>query len=482
MSENADETSSTEPEPALQEALNHPSAYEPFPSFAEFAESEFDPTTLVQFVGLLGAAKRDTSNERLKRSVERATKWAAVDTGAIEGLYQVERGFTFTVAADAAAWDNIHLQVGEEAGRAIRNALEGYEYVLDVATQSRPITETWIKELHQVICRDQDTYHVYTAAGPQEHDLPKGTYKQYPNNPFNIAGRSVHAYAPVGDTPAEMARLIDELRSKRFEAAQPVLQAAYAHYAYVCIHPFADGNGRVARALASVFLYRSPGVPLVIFADQKPAYIDALEAADDGEPGLFVQFVGDRVIDVIRMVTDDMRRVERPTIAQRMAAMRPVLLGRGGLPHEEVDALAGLLFDELNSAVHRITVINPVEQPLRVDVRVDNSAVVARLEQYRHPAQARAVQISVNVVGVGATQAVTQLGVMVSKGEGGGADFVVLSPNGAVRTEALIRDLKPSVNPTLTYRLDALAEDVLFEMVDAAIRASETNLRQQGYR
>ena len=58
----------------------------------------------------------------------------------------------------------------------------------------------------------------------------------------------------------------------------------------------------MARALAAVFLYRRPGVPLVIFADQKTRYLDALEAADQDLSGPFVAFVAERAIDTIELV------------------------------------------------------------------------------------------------------------------------------------------------------------------------------------
>jgi Fic family protein len=53
-----------------------------------------------------------------------------------------------------------------------------------------------------------------------------------------------------------------------------------AHYAFVAIHPFADGNGRVARALASVFTYRAYSVPVLILAESRNDYLTNLEAAD----------------------------------------------------------------------------------------------------------------------------------------------------------------------------------------------------------
>jgi hypothetical protein len=73
-----------------------------------------------------------------------------------------------------------------------------------------------------------------------------------------------------------MARLAGELHSAEFAALHPVVQAAYSHYALTAIHPFADGNGRLARTIASLFLMRAVGVPLLIFADQWPSYYQAL--------------------------------------------------------------------------------------------------------------------------------------------------------------------------------------------------------------
>jgi Fic family protein len=77
-------------------------------------------------------------------------------------------------------------------------------------------------------------------------------------------------------TPSEMQRLVSEMRSDSFSSAHPVVQASYVHYGLVVIHPFADGNGRVARALASAFTYRAMSMPIVILSEHKTSYLDAL--------------------------------------------------------------------------------------------------------------------------------------------------------------------------------------------------------------
>lgn len=183
----------------------------------------------------------------MRAAVEVATRYAAVDTGAIEGLYTTSRGFTRTIAEQTATWEAALRQHGEEVERSIADALNAYEMVLDLATGRRPITESWIRQLHETICASQDSYDVITEIGLRRQSLPKGQYKQMPNNPTSMETGRVHHYAPVLDTPPEMARLIQELSTPGSKHAHPVLQAAYAHYAFVSIHPFPDQPGQRPR-------------------------------------------------------------------------------------------------------------------------------------------------------------------------------------------------------------------------------------------
>lgn len=473
---------------ALAEHLVPPSGlqvtpYRPFPPFARFADTPFDTSAFDAFAEILATAKEAANAERLEAAVRTATKWAAVDTGAIEGLYSVDRGFTFTVAAESAAWDNLHLVVGEEAGHMINDALTAYDFVLDVATGNRPLTETWVRELHEVICASQETYVVMTDVGRQEHQLKKGQYKVYPNNPFNLTSQSIHSYAPVDDTGPEMQRLISETQTTEFLSAHPVVQAAYVHYAFVCVHPFADGNGRVSRALASVFLYRSPGVPLVIFADQKPAYIDALEAADAGDFTPFLGFIGDRAADVARMVARDLKRTPRVPLAERLQTMQEALLGRGGLTHEEVDALSVSVAAEFNKAMDKAVAENPVAPPLSVRKNMVETGHSPRFAGYRSPPSPRTVGLAVSSPPPAQAQVTRQFTVWIAKGNSEQPDFIVVDPaSGEIIEEVLLRDMVPFVSPSLTYRLDISAEECLLDVIDRAVQTAEEHLRRTGYR
>ncbi len=314
--------------------------YRPFPSFAEWDVQAVPVDILERYAELLSQSKSAAGEDALKAAVEIATRSAAVDTGAIEGLYQVDRGFTYTVATQAAAWQAVADERGEGIRTAIEDALRGYEFVLDLATQAAPLSEAYIRELHQLLCASQETHRVLTDQGYQEQPLSKGQYKKYPNNPMRPDGTR-HEYAPVIDVPVEMARLLTELRSDAFASASPVVQAAYAHYAFVCIHPFADGNGRVSRALASIFLYRSPGVPLVIFADQRGEYFACLEAADADNPAEFVAFLLQRTIDTIELVRLQMSGRRYPSAADSLAKLR-ASLEQASTPRSSPEVQAGV--------------------------------------------------------------------------------------------------------------------------------------------
>src|SRR5712692_2610491 len=135
-----------------------------------------------------------------------------------------------------------------------------------------------------------------------------------------------------------MARLVRELRSEAFLAAHPILQAAYAHYAFVVIHPFADGNGRVARALASAFTYRATSMPIVILSEHKNLYLDSLEAADQGNYQAFVSFMQDRSLETMKLVEESLRSALSPPAEETLAAIQQLYVTRGGFTHEEVDA------------------------------------------------------------------------------------------------------------------------------------------------
>ncbi len=89
-------------------------------------------------------------------------------------------------------------------------------------------------------------------------------------------------YVPPEHVQSEMDRLLVYYRESA--GAHPVVRAVWLHHAFIGIHPFEDGNGRVARALTLLVLLRSKYAPLVVDRFTRADYIAALDRAGGGDP------------------------------------------------------------------------------------------------------------------------------------------------------------------------------------------------------
>ncbi len=329
-------------------ASGEPSNYTPFFPFSTWADASVGGAWS-EFSTALNSAREAAEPSDLQIALSIALRSAALETGAIEGLYATTRGITRTVALQGAMWEAELENLGGDVRGHFEAQLAGFDMVLDAATHKEPISEAWLRELHATVCATQATHRALTGVGWQDHAMKLRVYKTMPNNVILPDG-TAHWYTPVFEVSAEMYRMLEEMRSDAFLAAHSVLQAAFAHHALTCIHPFADGNGRAARALSSVFLYRAAGIPLVIFSDQQEQYWDALAAADQGRPDVFVGFIDDRALDTMALVTSRLREAKSP-LDQQAVAIRSRFQAHGGLSHADVQALGQRLQQRLHQTL-----------------------------------------------------------------------------------------------------------------------------------
>ncbi len=223
-----------------------------------------------------------------KRSfLERLNREWAIETGQIENLYILERGVTETLIDKGIRAANIPL--GGASGRSAEDvvaliedqeaALEG---VFTFVKQERPLSTSYIKELHATMTRRQTTTDVYDQQG-RKHvvEMLRGDWKKHPNYPKRNG--TTFYYCPPEQTASEMERLVDMHLEHVVVNVPPDVEAAWLHHRLTQIHPFQDGNGRVARALASMVLIRGGFFPMIIPLDDKTTYIDTLERADSGD-------------------------------------------------------------------------------------------------------------------------------------------------------------------------------------------------------
>lgn len=457
-------------------------AYKPFPSFEDWKRNtRIDSGRWDRYTAQL-QERKSVSPELLRQAKGIVELAAAVDTGAIEGLYEADRGFTFTVATQAAIWQAVvEQEKGQQVRSLIESQLKAYEYVLDLATQQVPIAEAWIRKLHEVICQNQDTYTAYTEIGVQELPLPKGEYKHLPNHIIRKDGK-IHAHAPVDLTPAEMHRFCNELRSDDFLAAHPALQASYIHYAFVVIHPFADGNGRVARALASVFTYRSNSVPLLILVENRREYLSSLESADKGEYQPFVDFILERGLDSIRLFSESLRAASVQSTEDTLAEIKRLYMTKGGYSQADVDEAGYKLMELFKQEFLKHQSKLSIPGQLNFSLNIKNEEVQVTNPAYRLPVTKAPQRL---IVGL-STEAPAQAGVSrtfsleVPRDCGSDDDVVVRDVKTNESFEARMTELVPSAAAALQMRLSIAVERIIRELVNELREKADNSLKGGG--
>jgi Fic family protein len=228
--------------------------------------------------------KIDALRPLTKSELAELHKWYAVTytyhSNALEGN-TLTLGETKLVVEDGITVGGHPLREILEA----KNHKEVIEDIIALVQKKQPITEAVIKKLHKVLIKEIDN----ETAG------------KYRKIQVYISGEEVLP-PPSNKVTALMKEFWTWFESQT--KIDPVLFAAKAHYRFVKIHPFTDGNGRIARILSNLILMRA-GYPLVIIPVVTRAhYLSSLHSTKKEKD--FIAFFQDIVLenmkDYLRMV------------------------------------------------------------------------------------------------------------------------------------------------------------------------------------
>jgi Fic family protein len=185
-----------------------------------------------------------------------------------------------------------------------QNHAEAIDWLKDIIKNDRRITEGLIKQLHALLMKGID----YIWVGPDDNrikkDMEPGKYKTQPNHVITING-DIHKYCEPVKVLEEMEKLIDFINKSDMH---PVEIAARAHHKLVEIHPFNDGNGRVARLLMNLILMRNRYVPVIIKCKKREEYYRALMKADKGNISDFTNLVSEEEKNNLELIIDIIRK------------------------------------------------------------------------------------------------------------------------------------------------------------------------------
>ncbi|MPM22232.1 hypothetical protein SDC9_68683 [bioreactor metagenome] len=174
---------------------------------------------------------------------------------------------------------------------------EAIKYIEEVIKQKRPLSEAFIRELHEIILKESYYVDAITPDGqPTKKKINIGRYKELPNHVKTITGE-IFYFASPEETPAEMDALMKWYNKEiKKNAKHPVLLASEFHYRFIRIHPFDDGNGRIARLIMNFILMQFGYPPVIIPVENKEKYFSALHQADAGDLEFFFEFICRQVI------------------------------------------------------------------------------------------------------------------------------------------------------------------------------------------
>jgi Fic family protein len=212
--------------------------------------------------------------------------------------------------------------------REVRNNFLSLEYGL-TSLADRSLTVGLIKEMHRVL-----------MDGVRGHEKTPGSFRTIPVH----IGRSTDVrearFVPPPPLQVESAMAELERYLKSQDPTPTVARAAMIHYQFECIHPFADGNGRIGRVLILLFLCNQGALPMPLF--NPSAYLERhrdqyyrhlLDVSQEGAWEDWIRFFANGVVDEAQDAIARLQRLEalreeyqRRVRTPRASALLPILI------------------------------------------------------------------------------------------------------------------------------------------------------------
>ena len=178
--------------------------------------------------------------------------------------------------------DHLDIEGHDDAVKAVEEAVG----------EDDALNQAFVRNLHKVLLREPYEMPAEAPDGQRAmRPIAVGQYKKTPNNVRTRTGE-MHYFAPPEQVQPLMGDLIDWCRSKEAEGEHPIVIAATFHYRFVQIHPFDDGNGRMARLLMNLILMRHGYTIAMVQRDGRDRYIAEIEQAQTtGDLAGFIRYV-----------------------------------------------------------------------------------------------------------------------------------------------------------------------------------------------
>lgn len=178
---------------------------------------------------------------------------------------------------------------------------EALQKLFDIVHQDIKITENLIKEFHKLILVEPYTDNETAEINP-------GHWKKNFNYLYSPTGERID-FEPPEKVPALMSDLVNWVnnqmnppkRKKKKYDLHPLLIASGFHTRFINIHPFGDGNGRMARILTNLILMACGYVPAIIKQDRRESYYTAINTSSLDDPENLAIYLGEALIESLEL-------------------------------------------------------------------------------------------------------------------------------------------------------------------------------------
>ncbi len=222
--------------------------------------------------------------EQLDEFYMRLRRQWAIETGILENLFMIDRSTTQTLIDRG-----FHAEVVTRAGvdvdpnrlvAILKDHIDASDFLDALISTQRPLSTLYVQELHNILTRNQERVESIDSLGNVgTTPIIRGAWKQLPNH-IDSPNLGRVMTCPPELVQEQMEELLLNLQEYEATGVNVGVLAAWLHNRLTYIHPFQDGNGRVARALVNYLFVKAGLFPVVIDREDKPEYITALAEAD----------------------------------------------------------------------------------------------------------------------------------------------------------------------------------------------------------
>jgi Fic family protein len=239
--------------------------------------------------------------------------------------------------------------VSRDDEKELLNYKKAMDFISKYLGKEDPISEGIIRELHKILVK-----------GVRGENAEPGNYRKIQNYVVNSRTREV-VYTPPGplDVP-HLMREFTEWVNKSVDVSS-ILVAGIAQFQFVHIHPFIDGNGRTARILSTLILYKTGYDFKRLFTiseyydKDRPAYYQAIQSVRRRNMDMtswleyFVEGLRSQMSEIRQkgeeIIKHDtlLKEAKKTGINQRQEKVLKQLIRKGKITVNEYQAIAGCI-------------------------------------------------------------------------------------------------------------------------------------------